>query len=99
MCHELQSHRWASSFFPKEFERTANFINQKAPNSARVAEADVVQMLQRLDTSTSYQDAETEFKRSMYDDLGLDPDNPNLFDLAPDGLDPRQFDWESYDYE
>lgn len=86
--------------FPKEYAFAVDFINKKVPNAARIADYDLLQTIGDIDfLRAPILEDDGGFRRQMYDDLGLDPDNPNVWELAPDDLDPTQFDWESWDYE
>ena len=40
-----------------------------------------------------------DFEREMYDAMGLDSDDPDFGELAAEGLDPDEVDWESHDYD
>jgi hypothetical protein len=42
---------------------------------------------------------EEDEERELYEDLGLDPDDPDFGELAAEGLDPDKYDWESHDYD
>jgi hypothetical protein len=86
--------------FPQEFERAAALLNEKAPNAAVVAQGELLQTLHNLeDRRMPHLDEAQQSMRQMYDDLGLDPEAPDFFELAPDDLNPKYFDWESWDYE
>ncbi|HXG12491.1 MAG TPA: hypothetical protein VNK04_22235 [Gemmataceae bacterium] len=41
----------------------------------------------------------SDFEREMYDAMGLDSDDPDFGELAAEGLDPDEVDWESHDYD
>jgi hypothetical protein len=46
-----------------------------------------------------YEPDPEEEERELYDGLGLDPDDPDFGELAAEGLDPDEYDWESHDYD
>jgi hypothetical protein len=46
-----------------------------------------------------YEPTPEEAEWELYDDLGLDPDDPDFGELAAEGLDPDDYDWDSHDYE
>lgn len=86
--------------FSQEYEYAVRFINNRFPGAAIVADWDLLETLSHLDWQMGlYAGFDEHTRRQWYDDLVLDPDDPNVWELAPDDLDPMQIDWESLDYE
>lgn len=46
-----------------------------------------------------YDENKEDMRREELLGMGLDPDDPDFGELAPEGLDPEDIDWDSFDYE
>ncbi len=85
--------------FPAKYDREAQRINHIRPETVTVSaeeeafEEDIAALEQEQ------QEIFAELRREELLELGLDPDNPDYGELASEGLDPEDVDWDSVDYE
>jgi hypothetical protein len=86
----------AQIVFPERFKRAAKYLNDRYPDCVVIA-PDPVRSCPELE----YRERPGEYdeRYEMYDALGLDPQDPDFGELAAEGLDPDEYDWDSHDYD
>ena len=82
--------------FPGRYKRAAGHLNSRYPDCVIIAPGSASAA---TDLEYNEEDAEEEYQRELIIDLGLDPEDPDFGELASEGLNPDEYDWESHDYD
>ncbi len=91
--------------FPAWCSRAADSLNAKLPGCATVTEPERRPLAQPrphypVPPPEPYEPADDrDDERELCEELGLDPDDPDFFDLAAEGMHPDEVDWESCDFD
>lgn len=80
--------------FPPEYRDKADKVNQHRRDTV-IIEPEPEHAYPGPEEDQPDEDAE---RAELYESLGLDPDDPDFGELAAEGLDPDEYDWDSHDY-